>query len=135
MEQRSCLAGKVDSCIMQRNRLADSVCITCQHQHSWNAATLVHCCNDCRSSTSAVRAPRLQVYTPASEWQYVQLLHNQVAVFAGVMLQYATGGAIPAALHAYGAAECQPLVRRTVVVGLCLILSSLGCGLLRMDMT
>jgi hypothetical protein len=68
----------------------------------------------------------------AGGWQHVQLLHNQVAVFAGVVLQYATAGAIPAALHAYDAAECQPSVRCTSANGHLVIWYNSCCGLLHM---
>ena len=120
------------SCTTPGKWLADCVCIIHLHAHSRNAAASVHCCSCCRASTSAVCARGLQVYTVAGGWQHVQLLHNQVAVFAGVVLQYATAGAIPAALHAYGAAEYQPVVRRTAAIGHLVIWYNSCCGLLRM---
>ena len=116
------------SCTTPGKWLADCVCIIHLHAHSRNAAASLHCCSCCRASTSAVCARGLQVYTAAGGWQHVQLLHNQVAVFAGVVLQYATAGAIPAALHAYDAAEYQPVVRRTAAIGHLVIWYSSCCG-------
>jgi hypothetical protein len=40
-----------------------------------------------------------QVQSKAGAWQPVTLEANQVAVFAGEMLQHATAGRIPAAVH------------------------------------
>lgn len=40
-----------------------------------------------------------QVQSPAGEWQPITLKQNQVAVFAGEMLQHATCGRIKAAVH------------------------------------
>ena len=52
-----------------------------------------------------------QVLSSAGLWQPLALDHNQVAVFAGETLEYATAGAIHAALHRVSQSEVRRMPR------------------------
>ena len=131
MEQQSGIAGKVMSCAAPRKGwLTSSASSACMRIPGMLQLL-------CIAAVAAVHPHQLYVHVDCrcTQWQVVgsmfSCLQNQVAVFAGVVLQYATAGAIPAALHAYSAAECQPSVRRTAI-GQLVIWYKSCCGLLHM---